>query len=218
MTVLLTTVALALLQRPAAPNPASAAETLASQPASTPTSDAETPASTPASTSASPDPGYRQLVVANMYGLGFGLLYPIPSGELSLFLGSELRPRRRRSGGLWRTALGYRVTLSAGYADLHYADSPRDRSLTGILFHRHALAAVGLAGRRERLYYAMSGAVVFGDMMPIGAELEGQLGWVFTRSASARLRGVLGGQARLGGPFGGVPLPQLGLFIGLLVF
>ncbi|HEY0135696.1 MAG TPA: hypothetical protein VGB85_16545, partial [Nannocystis sp.] len=130
----------------------------------------------------SPEATHRQLVFAGSLALGLGVLYPIPSGELGLFLGSELRPRRPRAGVPRRAALGYHGTVSAGYADLHYAASPRDRSLTGILFHRHGLMALGLGGRRGRLFHGIGGAVVFGDTAIIGVEVEGKLGWVFARS------------------------------------
>ena len=186
MTILLTTLALALLAAPPSPVELDATR--------------------------------RRLVFAAGLALGFGVLHPIPSGELALFLGGELRPRRRRAGGVWRTALGYQGTVSAGYADLHFARSPRDRSLSGIAFHRHGLAALGVGGPRARLFYGMGGALVFGDANTVGLEVEGKLGWVFARSDRSRRKGVLGGQIRLGTPFGGVPAPQFAVFVGLLVF
>ena len=184
MTVLLTTVALALLAAP--PSPVLA------------------------------DQAQRRLVAGSL-ALGFGVAYPIPSGELGVFLGGELRPRRRRAGGVWRTAVGYQGTVSAGYADLHFARSPRDRSLSGIAFHRHGITALGVGGPRARLFYAMGGAAVFGDATPVGVEVEGTLGWVFAGSGQSRRKGVLGGQIRLGTPSGGVPAPQFAVFVGLLV-
>lgn len=173
------------------------------------------PAATPPPAAPDPEQTHRRLVFANTYALGFGVLYPKPSGEVGMFLGSTLRPRRART---WRVALGYQVTASVGFADLAFAESRYNRSLAGILYHRHGLFALGRAGARSRLFYSGGVALVIGDAAPIGVELEGRLGWVFTPRSDARVQGIVGGQLRVGTPFDGPPLPQFAAFIGFMVF
>lgn len=161
---------------------------------------------------------HRRLVLANTYALELGVLYPAPSGAIACFLGSDLLPRRGRQGRLWRAALGYQLTLAAGHADLAFAESPRSRSLSGLLTHRHALALLGRGGARGRLFYSVAAALVFGGTAPIGADAEARLGRVVGGRPGRRARAVIGGELRLGARFGGVPLPQFGVFVGVLVF
>lgn len=161
---------------------------------------------------------HRRLVLANTYALEFGVLYPAPSGAIACFLGSDLLPRRDRQGRLWRAALGYQLTLAVGHADLAYAESPRNRSLSGLLTHRHALALLGRGGARSRLFYSVAAGLVFGGTAPIGGDAEARLGRVVGGRPGRRAQAVIGGELRLGARFGGVPLPQFGLFVGVLVF
>jgi hypothetical protein len=171
---------------------------------------------------------YRRLVFSNFYTLNLGL-FPIPSGEMSFFLGTNLRPRKSWLGKDWNTALGYQITLSLGYADANLGNSQVVQDKRGdtsdfgtdfgpLFWHRHALMAQGYGGRKGRMYYAMGGGVVMWNTLLVGVEGEGKLGYIFSAKEGARTRGVVGGQLRLGGPFDGYPLPQFGLFIGLMVF
>src|SRR5262245_44407963 len=59
----------------------------------------------------------RRLVVGATGGVHWSVLSGVPSGELSLFLGSSIRPRRDWRGRWWKTALGYELTVSGGGAD-----------------------------------------------------------------------------------------------------
>lgn len=170
---------------------------------------------------------YRRLVFANTYVLNFGVLYPIPSGDLQLYLGTNLRPRRRAAGGEWNTAIGYQLTLSLGTADYStialsdfdpYGRGSDVYARLPIFFHRHHITAMGHGGARGRLYYAFGGGAVLWLSDLAGIEAEGKLGYIFSAAEGRRLRGVVGGQARLGAAIGGVPLPQFGLFVGFMVF
>ena len=169
---------------------------------------------------------YRRLVFSNFYTLNFGL-YPIPSGDFSAFLGTNLRPRKSMFGTDWNTAIGYQLTLSVGYADIWYGESQAVQNELGsdeffqpdpIFFHRHALMAQGYGGRKGRLYYAMGGGAVMFRTLLIGVEAEGKIGYIFSAREKSRTKGIIGGQARLGGAFDGAPRPQFGLFIGFMVF
>ncbi|MCY1061896.1 hypothetical protein [Nannocystis sp. SCPEA4] len=160
---------------------------------------------------------HRKLVFANFYTLNFNILGPIPSGEFTFFLGTNLRPRKNRARTFdWNTALGYQLTLSVGFADIPtFGLSPSD--YFAFFVHRHHLTAMGYGGRNQRLFYSMGGGVMFALSEVGGVEGEGRLGYVFTRPEK-RVKGVVGGQARLTAAFGGVPLLQLGPFIGFMAF
>ena len=160
---------------------------------------------------------HRRLVFASTLALEFGARYPVPSGALAMFLGSDLRPRLDRRRRLHRAALGYQLTLALGHADLVYAESPGSRSLSGLVTHRHALALLGRAGPRERLFHALALAAVFAGTAPVGLDGELRLGHVFPARPGRRAHFVLGGQLRLGAPFAGPLLPQFGGFLGVLV-
>lgn len=170
---------------------------------------------------------YRRLVFSNFYTLNFGL-YPVPSGDFSFFLGTNLRPRRSNFGKDWNTALGYQLTLSVGGADAYFGaaqviqdsfNNPDAIEFFGpVFFHRHALMAQGFGGRKGRLYYALGGGAVMWQTYLIGIEGEGKLGYIFSAREGSRVKGVFGGQLRLGGAFEDVPRPQFGLFIGFMVF
>lgn len=160
---------------------------------------------------------HRRLVFASTLALEFGARYPVPSGALAVFLGSDLRPRLDRRRRLHRAALGYQLTLALGRADLVYAESPGSRSLSGLVTHRHALALLGRAGPRERLFHALALAAVFAGTAPVGLDGELRLGHVFRARPGRRAHFVLGGQLRLGAPFAGPLLPQFGGFLGVLV-
>lgn len=53
---------------------------------------------------------------------------------------------------------------------------------------------------------------------PLALEADARLGVVLGVRRNTRIKGVVGGQARLVGVIGGVPLPQFGVFAGLFVF
>lgn len=180
-------------------------------PASTPPVAAEGPAQAPESVT------HRRLVFANLYGLSFNILSPLPSGDFTVFLGTTLRPRRNRARTFdWNTALGYQLTLSVGYADTPtFGLSPLDYD--GIFVHRHHFTAMGHGGQKQRLFYSMGGGVMFARTEIAGVEGEGRLGYVFTDPAN-RVKGVIGGQARLTAAFDGIPLLQIGPFVGFMVF
>lgn len=166
---------------------------------------------------------YRRLVFSNFYTLNFGI-FPVPSGDFSFFLGTNLRPRKSYLGQDWNTALGYQLTLSVGGADVLYGSSDAVQSQFGdsfigpLFYHRHALMAQGLGGRKGRFYYAMGGGAVMWNTLLVGIEGEAKLGYAFSAKQGKRLKGIFGGQVRLGGPFDLFPLPQFGLFIGFMVF
>ncbi len=118
----------------------------------------------------------------------------------------------------WNTGIGYQGTASVGLADLYNYDFTTVRLRgQGILTHRHHVTAIGTGGRRQRFFYSFGGGAIFSLSRPFGVEGEARLGYVFTKSNRVA-KGVLGGQARLSGSFGGIPLPQFGLFIGTVVF
>ena len=216
-----------------APDPAPAPAPVAPAPAADGIyymADAEpTPSGPPAATVADIDQlKYRRLVFSNFYTLNFGL-FPIPSGDVSVFLGTNLRPRKSSLGTDWNTAIGYQTTLSLGYAD--YATSSNSNAIQNrlcpddefcfrdaIFFHRHSLIAQGYGGRRSRLYYALGGGAIMWRSLLVGIEAEGKIGYIFTKRQDSRVKGVLGGQLRLGGAFDGFPLPQFGFFLGFMVF
>lgn len=192
----------------APPNPSSSYPPPATIP---PPVAAEGPAQAPESVT------HRKLVFANLYGLSFNILSPLPSGDFTVFLGTNLRPRKNWARTFdWNTALGYQLTLSVGYADTPtFGLSPLDYE--GIFVHRHHFTAMGYGGQKQRLFYSMGGGVMFARTEIAGVEGEGRLGYVFTNPAN-RVKGVIGGQARLTAAFGGVPLLQLGPFVGFMVF
>lgn len=206
-----------LLALQLAPPPTAPAPGALASPFTAPASPTAAPASPIASPTRPAELTHRRLVHAQTTALEFGVRYPVPSGALALLLGTDLRPRLARRGRVHRTALGYQLTLSLGRADLVYAESPRNRSLTGLITHRHALALLGRTGPRGRLFHALAVAVVFGGTAPIGLDGELRLGHVFG-PASRRVQGVVGGQLRLGAPFAGPLLPQFGVFLGALAF
>ncbi len=170
---------------------------------------------------------YRRLVFSNFYTLNFGL-FPIPSGDFSFFLGTNLRPRKSTIGKDWNTALGYQLTLSVGGADLYYGEARAIQDhfdnndfvefFGPIFFHRHTFLAQGFGGRKGRFYYAMGAGAVMWRTVLAGVEGEARLGYAFSAREGSRVKGVFGGQMRLGGAFDGAPLPQFGLFLGFMVF
>ncbi|MDC0723360.1 hypothetical protein [Nannocystis bainbridge] len=181
------------------------------QPQGYPPAGAQGPANAPESVT------HRRLVFANLYTLNFNILSPIPSGDFTFFLGTNLRPRKNRARTFdWNTALGYQLTLSVGFADTPTFDlSPI--GYFAFFVHRHHFTAMGYGGEKQRLFYSMGGGVMFALSEIGGVEGEGRLGYVFTRP-ERRVKGVVGGQARLTAAFGGIPLLQLGPFIGFMAF
>ncbi len=173
----------------------------------------------------SPTP--RGFVVAATLGLNLGVLYGLPSGELSLFLGA--RPRRHSvRPGHW-LAIGYKGAVGYGFADILTVDDGWPYTTATPFMHRHHVAIQGVAGRRGRLFYGTSTGLVvswfrgstsdeygFRVGPGFGVEGEGRLGRLFG-SGDSKLRGIVGGQLRLTKMFGsGAPLPTLGFFIGLV--
>lgn len=160
---------------------------------------------------------HRRLVFQNTYALNFGVSF-IPSGEFGFFLGSDLKPRKNAARTFdWHTALGYQLTLSIGYADvmpqLFVFDDAR------LFIHRHHFTATGYGGPRQRFYWSAGGGVWMGGSTFMGIEAEGKLGGRFAVREDRRVFGVAGVQMRLGGVVDdGLPLPQLGLFIGFMAF
>lgn len=159
----------------------------------------------------------RRLVVANMYGVNWGVLAGVPSGEVSVFLGSSLRTRWDRRGRPWQTALGYEISGSAGGADYFTAFYSWGGDY-GVAYHRHHLAALGYGARNDRLFYQVGGGLLMWRSQPLALEADLRLGVVLGRPTKARIRGVVGGQMRMVGIIGGVPLPQFGIFAGFFVF
>ena len=204
---------LALLQGPstspldAAPGPAVAP---------TPAGDPPAPPTPPVPESIT----HRRLVFAATTGLNLGILYGRPSGELALFLGSSLLPRRSGGGSDWHTAIGYQGALSYGGAeDSTYESSPARRFVgERRLFHRHHLTATGYGGARGRFYFSLGGGVWLWMAEFGGFEGQGRIGARFGIRDGSRVSGVFGGQFRLTGAVRGAPVPQFGLFLGLLVF
>lgn len=159
----------------------------------------------------------RRFVVANHYGLMWSPLSGIPSGEVSLFLGSSLRPRLRARGKPWRAALGYELTASLGGADfwLAYLSWSGD---FGILYHRHHIVALGYGGPSDRLYYQIGGGVLLWRTSPIALEVEGRLGFVLGVRRGTKVKGVIGGTLREVVILNGRALPTFGIFAGLFMF
>jgi hypothetical protein len=157
-------------------------------------------------------------VFQNTYALNVSPIFPVPSGEASFFLGSDLKPRKSVSRRFdWRTALGYQLTLSVGYADFLEADGHFVND--GLLVHRHHVTVVGHGGRRGRFYYSLGGGAWMRRTTVAGVEGEVKLGGRFAVREDRRISGVVGGQLRLGGLFDeSYPLPQLGVFVGFMVF
>lgn len=162
---------------------------------------------------------HRKLVFANFYGVSFSVLSQIPSGDISVFLGTNLRPRRAGRGFDWNTAIGYQVTASFGGVDRASLEAAGETApkFNAIFVHRHHLMALGYGGRNQRLFYAYGGGAWFNMTQLGGVEAEGRLGYVIGQSAR-RIRGVVGGHGRLSGAFEGPPSLHIGLFAGLMVF
>ncbi len=160
----------------------------------------------------------RKLVVMNSYAVNWSLLSPVPSGEVSLFLGSSLRPRKRwRRAEVWSTAIGYELTVSAGAADLTAAFLSFHGDY-GLVYHRHHLAAVGHGARNGRLYYAFGGGLLLFGTTPTAIEADVKLACVLGVRGKSRIRGMIGGQARIVGVLSGIPVPQIGVFTGWALF
>jgi hypothetical protein len=167
----------------------------------------EAPAEVPVSDDTPTSP--IRFVLANTYGLNFGLA-PIPSGEAALFLGGSL-PVRIWYPAHW-VALGYRGAIAGGSAD-----APGFASSSSMFVHRHHLSILGAAGPRGRFAYGVDVGVVF----PVpqrgapGLEAEGRFGYLFG-PARRKNQGIVGAQLRISGGVEYGPWPQVGAFIGLV--
>ncbi|MCA9660039.1 MAG: hypothetical protein KC486_16970 [Myxococcales bacterium] len=149
------------------------------------------------------DPGPR-LVLGNYYGAVAGVS-PWPSFEQTLMIGASLAPRRAAA------AVGYSLSITSGLAD---------RYAIGSLTTRHHVTATFAGGRRERLFATLGGGFAMMLILPTSVEIEGRLGLTFAERADRRVVGVFGGMARLGWNVyhrESAPMPQLGLFLGLLL-
>lgn len=153
----------------------------------------------------------RGFVVSGTVGVNFLPVYPVPSGEFSLFLGGAL-PIKTFRPSHW-LALGYRGTVGGGYADI----------LNGNLVAlRHHLALQGVAGKRGRFFFGASvglahfPALASDQHRVLALEGEGRLGGLFGAGA---LKFLFGAQIRLTGPVGQFQsdtlIPTIGLFFGV---
>lgn len=159
----------------------------------------------------------RKLVFAHRYSLQWSIVSPTPSGELGLFLGSSLRPRPARRHRPWKTALGYELAVNVGGADRGTAFFSWGGNY-GLVYHHHHLAALGHGGPGDRLFYQFGGGVMLWRSTPVALDVDARLGVALGQPRYERLRFLIGGEARVVGILGGVPLPHLGVFAGLLVF
>lgn len=161
--------------------------------------------------------GFRKLVLANHYGLHWSPLSATPTGEVAFFLGSSLRPLRGLRGRVLKSALGYEVAVSAGGAD-------RATSILswggdyGVVYHRHHISALGYGGPGDRLFYQFGGGLMLWRSTVVALEADARLGVVLGVARGTRVKGVVGGHARLVGILGGLPLPHFGVFAGLFLF
>jgi hypothetical protein len=161
----------------------------------------------------------RRLVFANLYGLNWSVLSGarVPSGEVSVFLGGSLRPRHDSRGLAWNTALGYELSVSVGGADFSTAFHSWGGEY-GLAYHRHHLAALGFGGSHDRLFYNFGGGLLLWRMTPIALEADARLGVVLGVKRGTRVKGIIGGQARVIGILEGRLTTQMGFFAGLFVF
>jgi hypothetical protein len=159
----------------------------------------------------------RRLVFANRYSLQWSIASATPSAELGLFLGSSLRPRFDRRNRPWKTALGYELALNVGGADRGTAFFSWGGNY-GLFYHHHHLAAAGYGGPDDRLFYQFGGGVMLWRSTPVALDADARLGVVLGRDRSRRVKGVVGGEVRIVGILGGVPLPHFGVFAGILLF
>lgn len=157
------------------------------------------------------EPQPRGFVMSATLGVNFLPVFPVPSGEFSLFLGGTL-PIKPFRPSHW-LALGYRGTLAGGGADVLNGD---------LIALRHHLALQGVAGKRARFFCSASvGLAHFTalarDQRPVFLlEGEGRLGGLF---GASDLKFLFGAQLRLTGPVAqfqeGILLPTIGLFFGV---
>ncbi len=180
------------------------------------TSEAPTSLAAPAPAAApAPEARPRGLVVSATLGVNFVPVFPVPSGELSLFLGGAL-PIKTFRPSHW-LALGYRGTVGVGYADVFTG---------GLVGLHHHLALQGVAGKRARFYYGLSAGVAqfpgitddtgLGKHSAFALEGEGRLGGLF---GARDLKFLFGAQIRatrtVGSYSGSTPIPTVGLFFGV---
>lgn len=164
----------------------------------------------------SPPVAVRRLVFASLFGLHWSPLSGVPTGEVSLFLGSSTRPLMDRRGRSWKSALGYEISVSAGGADRATAFLSWGGDY-GVVFHRHHVAALGYGGPKDRLFYQFGGGVMLWRTTPVALEAGTRLGVVLGGARPGRVRGVVGGEARIVGIISGLPFPHFGVFAGLFL-
>ncbi|WP_143141397.1 hypothetical protein [Nannocystis exedens] len=139
-----------------------------------------------------------RFVFAFLPGPTFGISY-LPSANLPFFFGGRLR----RSP--W--ALGFQFTVSTGLAE---------RYVSGLLTHRYHITGLTSFGARGRGFASVGGGFAVRFLSPM-VEVEGRVGYRFGSSR----RGIVGGMVRLGYDFAhreGLPVPQVGAFIGVCTF
>lgn len=186
------------------------ASAVASAPAAPPVDPVETAAAPGPAPVAEPERP-RGFVASGTIGVNFLPVYPVPSGEFSLFLGGAL-PIKTFRPSHW-LALGYRGTVSGGFADVLYGN------LVGL---RHHLALQGVGGKRGRFYFGASAGIAHFPALArdergtLALEGEGRLGGLF---GAGDLKFLFGAQIRLTGAVGqfqeGTLLPTIGLFFGV---
>ncbi|MEZ4453804.1 MAG: hypothetical protein R3B09_30390 [Nannocystaceae bacterium] len=158
----------------------------------------------------------RRLVFAGLAGVGWAVIAPMPSAEVTVFVGSTLRPRVGWSGRSWRGAVGYEPTLSVGEADYAAAFLSFGGGY-GLVYHRHHLSVLGYGGRSMRFHYSIGGGPLLWATTLTALEVEGRVGAVF-HARRGRVRGLVGARARIVAVLGGYPIPQIGLFGGVAVW
>lgn len=167
------------------------------------------------------DPAPRRLVVAGDAGLNALVVFPVPTMDLSLFLGASMPSVQRRRPAHW-LAVGGRLTGSAFTVLL---DDNLQWFRGGARVH---LAVTGAAGRRGRFLHGGEIGPVFGfapatvahprPHSPYGLDLEARIGVLFAQRA--RVAGAFGGTLRCTVPLGDrgtPPIPTLGLFLGVVL-
>lgn len=164
-------------------------------------------------------PPIRRFVLSGDAALNVAIFFP--AGDLSAFLGGSLPGVTRRRSRHW-AALGARLTGTLGTMML---TESLDRLSHGVRVH---FTITGAAGRRGRLAYSagVGPALAFRhtppahphEVSPFGVDVEGRLGYLFGQRPGSRLVGMVGGTLRVAVSVerhGALPLPSLGLFIGI---
>ena len=161
----------------------------------------------------------RRLVFATTFSLNWAVLRGAgaPSGEVSAFIGASQRPLLGVKGRAWNSALGYQLSATVGGADYYTVYNSWSGDF-GLAYHRHHLAVLGVGGPHQRMFYNFGGGLLLWRTTPLALEADLRLGMTLNVRRNSRLKGVIGGQARVIGVIGGQVTSQLGIFAGLLLF